>query len=257
MPDLVESINCPKCGAPLPLATGEVIVTCPYCGTASRMSGDRPFLLRHAMIPARVDRAGADATIAGWMRGGFLKPNDLARASRVTSLDCTYLPFYIFEVDVTTSYVGELTRTGTNERRSGSLVRNYFWKVLGRRSGDFPVRDYKLPLAQKVPFDTSGMLPGARFLNAEVDEDEADRMAREQVEANQRELLKDIVDVVEQANSQVTVKDSEFLHSPLWFAKYIYRGRNYEIILDAALGEVVRGDIPPPSGGFADFLRGR
>lgn len=221
------------------------------------MSGDRPFLLRHAMLPARLDRAAAEATIAGWMRGGFLKPNDLARASRITSLQCSYLPFYVFEVDATTAYVGELTRTGTNERRTGDLVRNYFWKVLGRRSGDFPTREYKLPLAQKIPFDTSAMLPSSRFLNAEVDEDEAGRMAREEVEANQRDLLRDIVDVVEQANTQVTVKDSEFLHTPLWFATYTYRARNYEIIIDAASGEVVRGDIPPPSGKFVDFVRGR
>lgn len=257
MPELVEAINCPRCGAPLPLTTGEVILTCPYCGTASRLSGDRPFLLRHAMLAARLDRAGAEATIAGWMRGGFLKPNDLARASRVTSLECTYLPFYVFEVDATTAYAGELTRTGTNERRSGTLSRGYFWKVLGRRSGDFPTREYKLPLAQKVPFDVTGMLPGSRFLNAEVDEDEAGRLAREEVEAHQRELLRDIVDVVERADTQVLLKDSEFLHAPLWFATYTYRGRPYQIILDAASGEVVRGDIPPPTGGFGEFLRGR
>jgi len=256
MPDLVESISCPKCGGPLNLTTGEVIVTCPYCGTASRIRGDKPFVLNHSMLMARVDRDAAMRTIQGWMDGGVMKPDDLRKASRITSLACTYVPFYVFEVDATTHYAGTLTRTGTNDQRSGDLRRDYFWKILGRRSGDFPTREYKLPLAQKVPFDTAGMIPDSRFLNAEVDEDEAERLVREEVDGHQKELLKDLVDVVEDAATAIQVKDAEFLHAPIWFAAYEYRGRSYAIVLDAASGEVVRGDIPSPSGGFSEFIKG-
>ncbi len=256
MPELVESINCPHCGGPLSLTTGEVIVTCPYCGSMVRLRGDKPFLLRHSMLAAKVDLAGAQTAIAGWMEGGVMKPDDLRRASRITSLECVYLPFYVFEVDATTAYAGVLTRTGTNERRSGDLVRNYFWKVLGRRSGEFEVADYHIPLALKVPFDTTAMVRDARMLNAEVDEDEAARIAKEEVDAHQKELLKDVVDVMESTTTTVDVKDSEFLHAPLWFASYVYRERTYKIIVDAASGDVVRGDIPSATGGFREFLRG-
>jgi len=169
MPELVESMNCPKCGGPLSLVAGEIIVTCPYCGTSVRIRGDKPFLLVHGMLAAKLDRAGAQAAIDGWMRGGFLLPDDMRRAAKVTSLDCVYVPFYVFEVDVKTTYDGLLTRTGTNERRQGVVPRDYFWKVLGRRSTDFPVREYKIPLAAKVPFDTGGMVRDSKFLNAEVD----------------------------------------------------------------------------------------
>jgi hypothetical protein len=256
MPELVESINCPHCGGPLSLTTGEVIVTCPYCGSAVRLRGDKPFLLRHSMLPGRLDRDAATQVIGGWMEGGIMKPDDLHRASQLTSLDCSYLPFYVFEIDAMTTYQGVLTRTGTNDRRSGSLVRNYFWKILGRRSGEFEVGDYHLPLAQKVPFDYTAMTRDAKMLNAEVDEDEAGRLAQEQVDAHQRELLKDIVDVVESAKTETIVKDSEFVHAPLWFATYLYHERTYKIVLDAASGDVVRGDIPAPSGGFREFLKG-
>jgi len=255
MPELVESISCPKCGGPLNLTTGEVIVTCPYCGTASRIRGDKPFVLTHSMLAARVDRDAALRAIQGWMEGGVIKPDDLRKASRITSLDCTYLPFYVFEVDATTAYAGVLTRTGTNERRNGTLRRDYFWKILGRRSGDFPTQDYKLPLGFKVPFDTGGMGRDSRFLNAEVDEDEAQRLTREEVDGHQRELLKDLIDVVEDARTDLVVKDSEFLHAPIWFSTYEYRGCPYTIVLDAASGEVVRVNTPPPTRGFGEFLR--
>jgi hypothetical protein len=207
------------------------------------------------MLAARVDRAGATPAVESWLAGGFMKPADLRRASRVTSLECVYVPFFVFEVDARTAYSGVLTRTGTNERRSGTVPRDYFWKVLARRGADFPVREYKLPLAYKVPFDTAGMLPGSRFLNAEFDEEEAQRIARQEVEAHERELLKDLVDVVEEARTEIAVKDAEFLHAPLWLATYAYRDREYRIILDGASGEIVRGDIPPPSGGIGEFLK--
>jgi hypothetical protein len=256
MPELVEAIPCPKCGAPLSLAAGEVIVTCRYCGTASRMRGEKPFVLRHAMLSARLDRPAAEAAIAGWMDGGVMTPPGFRRKSRVTTLECAYVPFYVFEVDARTSYAGILTRTGKDVRKSGMLSRDYFWKVLARRSGDFPVREYKMPLAYKVPFDTAGMVRESRFLNAEVDEDEAERIAREQVMAHQRELLKDEIDVVEKASTEVVVKDTEFLHAPLWFASYAYKGRPFRVVIDAASGAVVRGEIPPPTGGLGEFLRG-
>jgi len=207
------------------------------------------------MLPAVLDRDGAVRQIQGWMEGGVMKPDDLRRASQITSLDGLYLPFYVFEVDADTAYQGVLTRTGTNERRSGNLVRNYFWKVLGRRSGEYAVADYHIPLSLKVPFDTTQMLKDARMLNAEVDEDEAGRLAQEEVDARQRELLKDLVDVLENASTKFTVKDSEFLHAPLWFATYAYRGKTYRIVVDAASGDIVSGDIPMPSGGLGEFLK--
>jgi hypothetical protein len=207
------------------------------------------------MLPGRVDRDAALQVIASWMEGGIMKPDDLRRASRVTALDGLYLPFYVFEVDADTAYQGVLTRTGTNERRSGDFVRNYFWKILGRRSGQAEVADYHIPLTLKVPFDSTQMLKEARLLNAEVDEDEAARLVQEQVDAHQRELLKDVVDVMENATTKVTVKDSEFLHAPLWFATYAYRGKNYKVVVDAASGDVVQGDIPGSSGGFGEFLK--
>src|SRR5207247_91122 len=84
------------------------------------------------------------------------------------------------------NYVGILTRTGTNERRTGDLRRDFFWQILARRSGDFPTREFKLPLAFKVPFDTGGMVRDSRLLNAEVADAGPDRIARAPAAAAQR-----------------------------------------------------------------------
>src|SRR3989304_1339815 len=145
MPDLVESVTCRQCGGPLRLGPGEIIVTCPYCGTPARLGGERPFLLKHAMLAARVDRAGAQGAVEGWMQGGFMMPAGFARAAKVVSLECVYVPFYVFEVAAKTSYAGLLTRTGTNERRTGVVPRHYLWEVLGGGLADIPARERQAP----------------------------------------------------------------------------------------------------------------
>lgn len=257
MTKLVDALTCGKCGAPLPMKTGEVLLACPYCGSVLRLGG-APFVLRHSLLRAAViDRPAAEAVLRGWMAGGFVKPGDLARHSTITSLEAVYLPFFVFEVHASTRYAGLLTRTGGELRREGALVRDYFWKILGRRSGDFPVREYKLPLAHKIPFETAAMIAGAQFLHAEIDEVEAGTLAREQVMEQQRTLLHDVIDVVETADTEVTWKDPEFLHAPFWTGSYGYRDKSYAVILDAAAGEVVRGDIPPPTGGLGEMFFGR
>src|SRR5256712_13373355 len=104
------------------------------------------------MLAARVDRDGALRAIQGWMEGGVMKPDDLRKASRITSLDCTYLPFYVFEVDATTAYAGVLTRTGTNERRTGTLRRGSVYNHFRPRSRGFPKQGTEFPPRLTVTF---------------------------------------------------------------------------------------------------------
>jgi hypothetical protein len=35
-----------------------------------------------------------------------------------------------------------------------------------------------------------------------------------------------------------------YLHAPIWFIKYEYKGNTYQMIVDGATGLVLKGDIP-------------
>src|SRR3989442_9063604 len=98
MPDLVESLKCPRCGGPITMNPGDVIVTCPYCGSASRLRSEKAFLLRHGMLTARLDEAGAAAAIEAWFSGGVLKPAHLRRGPPLPPPECAFIPFFVFEV---------------------------------------------------------------------------------------------------------------------------------------------------------------
>lgn len=248
MVNLVDALNCPHCGAPLDLSPGEIIVTCKYCGSDVRIAGEKQFLLKHSMVAAGYQEDGIRREIAAWMSGGAFRPDDLARASRIESLECIYLPFYVFEVDAFTKWRGVLSRTGQPIEKNGEFRKDLFWKILGRRSSSFPTREYRLPLSAKTTFDMSEMVKGSKFLNAEIDEDEARRITEEEVQEHQKRLLlQEEVDDIIEAKTDVEVKQTEFVHAPIWFVRYSYRGKMYEMTLDGSTAEIVKADVPRPN----------
>ena len=48
-----------------------------------------------------------DDPVLQWMSTGFTKPSDLAGDSKLVERRLVYLPFWVIDVDVTTSYEGD------------------------------------------------------------------------------------------------------------------------------------------------------
>jgi len=46
------------------------------------------------------------------------------------------------------------------------------------------------------------------------------------------------------------VKQAVYLHAPIWFIKYNYRGESYQLLLDGATGTAIKGDIPQKGFGI-------
>jgi len=259
MPEIAESIHCPNCGAPLELKPGEVIITCGFCGSDHNMAVGKKFFLKHSIIPSRIPPAQVEGLARNWMRGGFLKPQDLAKRAVIRSAEMTFLPFFVVHLYATSRYEGLFTRTGQNIPKKGDMTREYYWKVLGRRASSFPTQEYEIPLAGKVEFNLGHVPEGAKFLNAEMDEGEARQKVRMEVDGHHKFLLENEVDIVQSMETDVDVKDVEFVHAPVWTIVYEYGGRTYQLLLDGASGKDIRGDIPEQAkkkGLFGGLLGG-
>jgi hypothetical protein len=76
-------------------------------------------------------------------------------------------------------------------------------------------------------------------------------LAKQQIEANHRFLLKQDVDKIVDMSTEFDVKQMVYLHAPIWFIKYDYRGQSYQLLIDGATGMVVKADIP--QRGFGIF----
>jgi hypothetical protein len=245
MVQIAEEIGCPDCGAPLKVKAGEAIITCEYCGSDVNLAVGKKYFLKHSIIPCKYTKDGILKEVKSWMKKGFLKPSDLARKSRVVFVELRFLPFFVVHLTASTKYEGVFTRTGGNINKKGDIVKEYYWKVLGRRGSSFPTRSYEIPVASKADFNISLLSPEARFLNSEIDEKEAENTASQEVKEHQKFLLSTEVDHITDINTTVNIKNTEFLHAPAWFVKYEYRGKTYELIMDGATGDEIKAEIPP------------
>ncbi len=242
MVEIVEKVNCPSCGAPLKIKAGEIIITCEYCGTAVNLKAEKPFVFKHAIIPNKHPQEEIEKLVRAWMQSGFIMPENLARKAQFKQINLKFLPFYVVTAHAVTEYEGVFIRTGNPREIKDTIANDYQWTVLGRRSAEFPEREYKVPLSGKASFDLS--LVQGEFLNAELDESEAEEKVRKEIESLHNYLMKEKVDQIIHSETQVEIKDCEFLHAPIWFIEYEYKGKLYRLVMDGSTGEVIKGDIP-------------
>jgi hypothetical protein len=247
---VAQNIRCSHCGAPVEFKPGEIIATCKYCGFTTVIETGQVFNFEHSLLLNKYDLNQADDLIRDWMRSGFMKPSDLAKKSKIIEKNLVYLPFWVVSVEAKTSYKGLFERIAPPVVKEGKIEKEYNWLVLAREAAGFPTREYDVPLEGKIPYDFRKIEGFAKVLNSEIERDEALELAKQQIEAHHRYLLQQDVDKIVDISTEFNLKQIVYLHAPLWFIKYDYRGESYQLLIDGATGMAVKGDIPQKGFGI-------
>jgi DNA-directed RNA polymerase subunit RPC12/RpoP len=241
---VVDEIKCPHCGAPIQFKPGEILATCKYCGYTVVVETGKPFDFEHSVLLNKYDETQVEETVRDWMREGFLKPKDLARKSKINEKSLMYLPFWVVSVKAKTGYKGVFERIAPAMVKEGTIEKEYDWLVLARKATDFPTKDYHVPLEGKVPFDFRRIEGFAKVLNSEIDKDEGVESAKVQIEELHRFLAQQDIDKIIEMKTDFSVEQVVYLHAPVWFVKYEYKGEVYQLLVDGATGTVIKGGIP-------------
>jgi hypothetical protein len=241
---VTSEINCSHCGAPLPVQPGEILVTCNYCGFTSVIETGKAFEFEHSLILNTVRAEQVFERIRSWMSGSFMAPKDINKKSAMVEQNLVYLPFWVVSAEASTHYKGVFERIAPAVEKEGDIADHYDWLVLARRQSDFPTRAYHLSLTGKIPFEATKIERGAKVLNSELGSDEVVQQARDEIENLHEYLAKDKVDRVVDIKTNLDVKGTYYLHSPVWFITYGYKNSHYHVLLDGASGEVIKGDLP-------------
>jgi len=247
---VAEGIRCSHCGAPVDFTPGEIIATCKYCGFTTVVETGQAFTFEHSLLLNKYDEAQIETPIRDWMRSGFLKPSDLAKKSKITEKSLVYLPFWVVSIEAKSVYKGIFERITPSIVKDGTIEKEYNWLVLAREATEFPTREYDVPLDGKMPYDFRRIEGFAKVLNSEIDRDEAVALAKQRIEAHHRFLLQQDVDKIVEVRSDFNVKQAVYLHAPVWFIKYEYRSKSYQLLVDGATGTVVKGEIPQKGFGI-------
>jgi len=247
---VAQEIRCSHCGAPVEFEPGEIVATCKYCGFTTVIETGQAFTFEHSLLLNEYDETQIDESIKDWMRSGFLKPSDLARKSRIEEKNLFYLPFWVISVEAKSTYKGIFERIAPPIVKEGEIEKEYNWLVLARETTEFPTREYNVPLEGKIPYDFRRIEGFAKVLNSEIERDEALELAKQQIEAHHRFLLQQDVDKIVEMKTEFDVKQEVYLHAPIWFIKYEYRGESYQLLIDGATGTAIKGDIPQKGFGI-------
>jgi hypothetical protein len=241
---IAQNIGCSHCGAPVEFKPGEIIATCKYCGFTTVIQTGHAFNFEHSLLLNNYRPEQIENLVRDWMRSGFMKPGDLARKSKITEISLVYVPFWTVSLEATTKYKGIFERISPPIVKEGQIKREYNWLVLARGASVFPTREYNVPLAGKIPYDFRKIEGFARLLNSEMQRDQAIELAKQQIDAHHRFLLQQDIDRIIEADTTVELKQMVYLHAPVWFIKYKYKGGSYQLVLDGSKGMVLKGDIP-------------
>jgi DNA-directed RNA polymerase subunit RPC12/RpoP len=241
---IIQEISCSHCGAPISFEPGEIIATCKYCGYTVVIETGRAFTFEHSMLQNKYDLTKIEEPIRNWMRAGFLKPSDLARKSKNMEKSLIYLPFWVVSVEAESDYKGIFERITPAVVKEGKIEKKYDWLVLARKATEFPTREYNVPLTGKIPYDFRKIEAFAKVLNSEIEKNEAVELAKQQVEAHHRFLAQQDVDRIIEMENEIKIDQTVYLHAPVWFVKYEYKGKAYQLLIDGSTGTVIKGDIP-------------
>jgi len=65
------------------------------------------------------------------------------------------------------------------------------------------------------------------------------------VDDHQRFLAKQAVDRILSFSTEFKIDTPTYIHAPLWFGQYEYKGRTYNALVDGSSGTVLKADVPP------------
>ncbi|MEU4844142.1 hypothetical protein [Streptomyces gilvosporeus] len=254
-----QVLQCPGCGAVN--ETSALSGRCQFCATPMVASAATDRIVPEGLVPFRVNKQEVHENLRKWARSRWFAPNSLKKVNSAETLHGTYVPHWTYDAATASSYNGErgrryTTGSGDNERTeirwtrvSGNVSRN-FDDVLVPGVGHIPVAKLEAlepwPLKQAVAYQEA-YLAGFRTLRYDVEPEAGFQHAqRRMAEVIREDCKKNIGGDQQRVHSVNTNYGSvtyKLLLLPVWFASYVYNGKQWQVMVNAQTGEV-DGDRP-------------
>ena len=275
-PKIDEIVSaCESCGARIELPPNVTSGPCPFCTRTVVATG---LSVKHvkprSLLPFAVNRAAARARFSAWIGRLWFAPRDLKKAAAIDgALTGVYLPYWTYDAGALTDYTGQrgehyyVTETyttmvnGKPQVRTRQVQKTRWYPAAGRVRDTFD--DLLVPgsttiergrLDKLTPWDLDALVPyadeylaGFRAESYTVDLPGGFERAKAMMLPRIRATIRRDIggDVQRIATMRSAYHDITFKHLllPVWICAYRYKGRLFQILINARTGEVV-GDRP-------------
>jgi hypothetical protein len=235
-----QGLNCPNCGGVVPVPEGLRIVQCPFCEQHAFVQGERG--VRRWQVCCRISREQAVKSVERFYVG-VNKAMDLRTAASIREMFLVYLPYWRVTASVA-GYMFGRVKSGDKKTKpvEVKVMEEMTWNDAAVDVSEFGVHRVSVPKQELEPYD-------ADRLHAEA-------MVFEPTESRTESLAEAEAYFIHRARDKKQLKTRHFekfhmlgtqvslVYYPLWVARYTYRDRVYQVVVDGAGGKVLYGKAP-------------
>jgi len=235
-----HGLTCPNCNGVVPVPEGVRIVTCPFCDMRSLVRGDRG--VRRWQVLNKIDRQHALTTVSGFY-SGMNKARNLKREAQITELFLVYLPYWRVKAFVAGWLFGRV-KSGDDSTKpvEVEVMEEMQWNDAAADVSEFGVHRVTVLQHHLEPYDAERLhAEGMVFEPVESHSDALNeaRMHFEHRGRSKRSLKQKFFEKFHLLRQQFSM-----VYYPLWVARYHYRNRSYQVVIDGVDGEVLYGKAP-------------
>lgn len=240
MTDKTQGLTCPECSGVVPVREGQRIVTCPFCNMNSVVQGDHG--IRRWQVSRKVERAQAEKAVQSFF-SGVKKARDLKKAARISDIFLVYLPYWRVHADVGGWRFGR-EKSGKDSTRAveSEILEEMHWTDAALDVSEYGVHRVTLRKDQLEPFDSEALHAEAIVFDPAESHTDALEEAHDHFiyRARQKRTLKTTYfERFHYFHERLSI-----VYYPLWVARYAYRKRHYQIVVDGVTGETLYGKAP-------------
>ena len=235
-----QGLICPNCAAVVPVPEGARIVHCPFCNHDSLALGDRG--ARRWQLHNQVQRPQAEQAMRGFF-SGLNKAFDLRQKAQVRELFLVYLPYWRVQAFVAGYRFGQMKSGDSTKPHEEEIMADMLWKDAAADVSEFGVHRVDVGKNKLEPYDEERLRAEGMVFEPSESQTEALAEAGLYFETKARGQGRSMQKVYFE-QYHILRPELALIYYPLWVGRYEYKGRNYQVIVDGAKGEVLYGKAP-------------
>ena len=236
-----KGFECPNCSASFPAPDTVSILTCPYCGYTFEASSRREW--SHFFFPILLDSGSAWRKGYQFIARRYGVPNDF-NTSSLASSSLHNVPFHIFHCEAKAECRYSRGFIFRDEKIAEYAEAMDICVPAALTGGwiDRLLQSHTFSVKNRIYFKPEIMRIG-KFYNPTLSYSESLKYASERIS-------KAVMDEAERSCggdkrvTDVKVKYYGLIHYPFWELKYSYRGKYFNMLIDASSGRVIYVEYP-------------
>lgn len=238
--DKTQGLTCPNCSGVVPVPEGARVVECPFCQMRSLVRGERG--VRRWQVTRQVNREQALEKVRAFFNG-LNRARGLKKQAKIREVFLVYLPYWRVQALVAGWMLGRV-KSGKNSSRpvEVQIQEEMHWNDAAVDVAEFGVHRVTISKQDLEPYDTERL--HAEGMVFEPSESRTDAMAEAREHfvfraRKDRSMRSKFYEKIHLLRSRLSL-----VYYPLWVARYEFRERNYQVVVDARNGKVLYGKAP-------------